>query len=75
MSDVKLRDSPRFKAEIPVRCTAWGAEPSHQNLLGGKTKWVSAAGVSLLLYEGLPVGTPVSIQFFEEEPRPGFLSI
>lgn len=71
MSDVKLRDSPRFKAEIPVRCTALGAEPSHQKLLGGKTKWVSAAGVSLLLYEALPVGTPVSIQFFEEEPRRG----
>jgi hypothetical protein len=52
-----------------------GAEPSHQNLLGAKTNWISAAGASLLLYEALPVGTPVSIQFYEEEPRPGFLSI
>ncbi|MCZ6481358.1 MAG: hypothetical protein O6929_13325 [candidate division NC10 bacterium] len=75
MPDVKLRDSPRFKAEIPVRCTALCAEPSHQNLLGAKTKWVSAARASLLLYEALPVGTPVSIQFYEEESRPGFLSI
>ncbi len=71
MSDVKLRDSPRFKAEIPLRCTALGAEPSHQNLLGAKTNWISAAGASLLLYEALPVGTPVSIQFYEEEPRRG----
>lgn len=71
MSDLKLRDWPRFKADIPVRCTLLGVGASHQKLLGGKTKWVSAAGVAVLLYEPLPLQTPVSIQFYEEEPRTG----
>lgn len=62
---------PRFKASLPVQCTALGDGPVHPKPLGGKTKWVSAAGVALSLYEALPVGTPVLMQFFGEEPRRG----
>ncbi len=71
MTEVKLRDWPRFKAEIPVRCTTLGDGPSDQKLVGGKTTWVSGAGIALLLYESLRIGAPVSIQFDEGEPRRG----
>lgn len=48
-----------------------GDGSSHQKLVGGKTTWVSAAGIALLLYESLGIGAPVSIQFAEGEPRRG----
>lgn len=68
---MKGRGWPRFQAYLPVQCTALGPEPSHPRPLTGKTEWISGAGIALLLPETLPVGTPVLVQFGENEPRRG----
>lgn len=50
----------RFEAYLPVHCTApGGARP---RALTGKTRFVSAGGLEILLPESLPVGTPVLIK-------------
>ena len=72
MSDhTKTQGTPRYKAYVPAQCTALGDGRSHLKPLAGKTQWVSAVGLGLLLAETLPVGTRVLVQLHEEEPRRG----
>ncbi len=74
MSDqTKTQGTPRYKAYVPAQCTALGDERSHLKPLAGKTHWVSAVGLGLLLPETLPVGTRVLVQLHEEEPRRGHI--
>ncbi|MFQ5988555.1 MAG: PilZ domain-containing protein [Candidatus Methylomirabilales bacterium] len=67
----KTQGTPRFKAYVPVQCTALGDGRSPLKPLAGKTQWVSAVGLGLLLPETLPLGTRVLVQLHEEEPRRG----
>ena len=67
----KTQGTPRYKAFVPAQCTALGDERSHLKPLAGKTQWVSAVGLGLLLPETLSVGTRVLVRLHEEEPHRG----
>lgn len=69
--DMKARRHPRFEAFLPVQCTALGGGRSRRRPLAGKTQWVSAGGLGLLLPKALPVRIPVLVQVCQEKPRRG----
>ncbi len=67
----KSRGWQRVQAYLPVQCTPLDPGPFPPRPLAGMTEWVSGAGLALLLPETLPIGTPVLVQFDQDEPRRG----
>ena len=68
---MKGRGWQRFQAYLSVQCTPLDPGPFPPRPLAGMTEWVSGAGLALLLPESVPIGTPVLVQFDQDEPRRG----
>ncbi|MFQ5839195.1 MAG: TIGR02266 family protein [Candidatus Methylomirabilales bacterium] len=65
------RRYPRFEAYVSVQCTPMSSGRLCRPPLSGKTRYVGAGGLMLLLAEAIPVTTPVLTQLPQEEPVRG----
>lgn len=66
--NMTLGDYPRFEAYLPVQCTAPTPGRSSPRLVAGKTRFVSAGGLEILMPETLPLRTPVMVRIAEGDP-------
>jgi len=61
-------DYPRFEAYLPVECVAAIPGGPSARLIVGKTRFVSAAGLEILMPETLPLRTPMMVRVAQGDP-------
>jgi uncharacterized protein (TIGR02266 family) len=61
-------DHPRFEAYLPVECAVAILGRASARLIAGKTRFVSAAGLEILMPEALPLRTPVIVRLAQGDP-------
>ena len=66
--DITHADYPRFEAYLPVECAAPIPGRPSARLIAGKTRFVSAAGLEILMPETLPLRTPMVVRVAQGDP-------
>jgi len=66
--DITHADYPRFEAYLPVECAAPIPGRPSARLIAGKTRFVSAAGLEILMPETLPLRTPMMVRVAQGDP-------
>jgi uncharacterized protein (TIGR02266 family) len=59
---------PRFEAYLPVECAAAILGRASARLIAGKTRFVSAGGLEVLMPEALPLRTPIIVRVDRGDP-------
>src|SRR3990172_8236067 len=67
-TDITHADYPRFEAYLPVECAAPISGRPSARLIVGKTRFVSAAGLEILMPETLPLRTPMTVRVAQGDP-------
>jgi len=66
--DITHADYPRFEAYLPVECAAPIPGRPSARLIAGRTRFVSAAGLEILMPETLPLRTPMMVRVAQGDP-------
>jgi len=66
--DITRADYPRFEAYLPVECAAPIPGRPSARLIAGKTRFVSTAGLEILMPETLPLRTPLMVRVAQGDP-------